>query len=1446
MLPIYIDDCYSRICAALPCLTPVIIGMAFILICFCTMKMTIISLFIFLCGAGILPAQNRPANTTRHAAVPVTAPLPYTTASVNFIRIWTPSMPVSDGAVVMSATRTVAEVRQETQYFDGLGRLLQTVEKGASPAGRDLVTPVTYDAFGREQYKYLPYVAKTGNVNDGLFKMAPFVSQQAFYKDSTMVPGTGADNIYYSQTAYEASPLNRVLQTWAPGNSWAKEGGNHPVRQQYLLNSSADSVRLWEFTTGAVIPVSSRMYANGELLKEVVINETGTQIVTYKDKEEHVVLKKTQLSAAPGTAHTGWLCTYYVYDARGDLRFIIPPKAVEVVRSNWVVPVDIARELCFIYRYDNRRRLIVQKTPGADSTEMVYDERDRLTGRRDGILKVLGMWHGTYYDQLDRERRTALFYDARSREVMQAAINQAGFDPRNSFPFIDSSALRILTDTYYDNYNFPGRQNYITADLTKVQAGANPYAEVLPVVASTMTRGLVTGKRYRIEATGQFNTTTFYYDDKARVIQTIADNMPGGRDVTNTLYDFSGKVLSTYLRHTNPRSVLTPQTTVLTMFDYDAMGRIDSVKKRINDNPALQRTVAVNTYDELGRLKTKRLDVTGTASQLELQQYEYNIRGWLRSHNKQFVNTPNATGQWFGQEYCYDYGFDSVEYSGNIAGIRWKSISDGIPRAYGYDYDRADRLTRADFAEQAGGSAAWTNTQADFSVSGLTYDGGGNLLSMKQMGLNGLAVQTIDSLKYGYFPNSHRLNYVTDKRNNSASVLGDFKEADNREVQDYWYDPNGNIAKDRNKGIDTIYYNHQQLPAILYAKNKKASIHYLYAGGTGERLAKMVSDVSVQPQRSGVTHYINGFQYEQDSLQFIAHEEGRIRPVYRTGRPVAYVFDYFIKDQSGNVRMVLSSHRDTAIYAATMETTAAVVENALFSNIDNTRTVKPANYPADNTTSPNAYVARLNAINGQKVGPSLVLRVMAGDSIQVAVRALYRHVGAATSSTSTAAMVAAILQAFDGPGSADGVHRATGDGSPVYTLSSSSYNQLKTKDASQNLPDRPKAYLSYIMFDDQFKLVDENSGVRQVGGAADALQTLVLEKMRIKKTGYIYIYTSNESGQDVFFDNLVVTHNGGALLEETHYYPFGLTMAGISRNALKGQQYPENRRRYNGIEFSVDLDLQQYDAFYRTLDPQIGRWKQIDPKIDDMVAWSPYVSNYDNPIRYNDFLGDWPGPGDGLWTRLLGFAANAKDNFRQNTTQQKNFIREKVKQGIDNFKGRIATGTTTPQLLFEEFRQNPLAAITGVGGLEVKLTTVAAQEFALDTKAAGAGVKTAEGFEVTAQMKAKLDGAGRAAEFSDGWPKASLQKAIDQFAPGAKGVLSEDAQKTLYLNKETGMQVVYDNLGDYFRIENLKLSGKRRYVDFTGKVPNNKIVNGKQIGRSKEEYRQITHYDNID
>jgi RHS repeat-associated protein len=92
-------------------------------------------------------------------------------------------------------------------------------------------------------------------------------------------------------------------------------------------------------------------------------------------------------------------------------------------------------------------------------------------------------------------------------------------------------------------------------------------------------------------------------------------------------------------------------------------------------------------------------------------------------------------------------------------------------------------------------------------------------------------------------------------------------------------------------------------------------------------------------------------------------------------------------------------------------------------------------------------------------------------------------------------------------------------------------------------------------------------------------------------------------------------------------------MSGISSKAAG---IVENKKKYNGIEFENDLDLNIYDAQFRELDAQTGKWWQVDPKTDQMYMWSTYASNFDNPIRYEDPLGDIPEACcKGLWDAVV-------------------------------------------------------------------------------------------------------------------------------------------------------------------------------------------------------------------
>lgn len=87
--------------------------------------------------------------------------------------------------------------------------------------------------------------------------------------------------------------------------------------------------------------------------------------------------------------------------------------------------------------------------------------------------------------------------------------------------------------------------------------------------------------------------------------------------------------------------------------------------------------------------------------------------------------------------------------------------------------------------------------------------------------------------------------------------------------------------------------------------------------------------------------------------------------------------------------------------------------------------------------------------------------------------------------------------------------------------------------------------------------------------------------------------------------------------QTTNYFPYGGQYNNTSKSGLKSNYL------YNGIEKVSDFGLDWDMARYRSLDGSIGRWGQVDPKAEALVAYSPYAAMNNNPISFTDPDGDF-------------------------------------------------------------------------------------------------------------------------------------------------------------------------------------------------------------------------------
>ena len=158
------------------------------------------------------------------------------------------------------------------------------------------------------------------------------------------------------------------------------------------------------------------------------------------------------------------------------------------------------------------------------------------------------------------------------------------------------------------------------------------------------------------------------------------------------------------------------------------------------------------------------------------------------------------------------------------------------------------------------------------------------------------------------------------------------------------------------------------------------------------------------------------------------------------------------------------------------------------------------------------------------------------------------------------------------------------------------FTNLVAPDQTNSTGTNPKAYLSVIFFDERFNVVSEGSTALRVSQSGTGAPALVLTNIKAPKNGYAYVYVSNESDEMVYFDNLQVSNVHGRIIEEDHYYAYGLKISGISSQKLGdgNEGSLKNNYLYQGEYSEMDDDIGWNDFELRNYDPQIGRFIQQD------------------------------------------------------------------------------------------------------------------------------------------------------------------------------------------------------------------------------------------------------------
>uniref|UniRef100_UPI003341BE11 DUF6443 domain-containing protein n=1 Tax=Dysgonomonas capnocytophagoides TaxID=45254 RepID=UPI003341BE11 len=746
------------------------------------------------------------------------------------------------------------------QYFDGLGRPIEKIQRGITPKTKDLISVQEYDGIGRDSKSWLPAPITDNNGNFIMISTAKSSIERA-YNDSA-----------YSLSIYEGSPLNRILEQYGPGKGWYSNKAR--VINSYKTNTATGNLACSKYivtaTTSAPRLKKSGNYSVNQLHIIETIDEAGNITYEFKDKQGKTLLSR-QINDSKN--HD----TYYVYDNWNNLCFVLPPLASDGLSADnteWSETNESLKHYAYMYRYDHRNRCVKKKLPGSDFgwIHMVYDNADRLIFIQDGEQRTRKEWTFTIPDEMGRIRLSGICKDTINIYKKLVAAEYTGNTEYSGYTIkVDGTAQTLSSAdihvvNYYDNYKYQTLDEIKNLGLgyTSQSGFGTRYGDNSDLIKH---KGLLTGSIEKILGETNKLYSAIYYDSNKRTIQSKSTNHLKGIESEYASYDYIGKTLQRLHIHT--ASGQATQTELYT-YTYDHAGRLLTTSHKLNSGAEV--LLSQNAYDELGRLSSATVN---NQSKLKTS-YSYNIRSWAT----------NITNTHFIENLTYNN-------NGNISSQEWQQANK--TRKYSFTYDNLSQIK----------SAAYTG-DGTFGTT-YTYDKHGNITSLKRNSSEGL----LDNLTFEYTGN--QLKKVTDTGIESQSnISADFKDYANA-ASEYSFNNNGAMTKDLNKGIQGISYNYMNLPQemVINHSSARAKNYYTYTAlgvkiRTIQKYDPSLKAVPIVGSTAGdealtisfTSDYIRNKVYENNKLKRILIGNGYIED----GN-----YYFYVQDHLGNNRIVTNA-----------------------------------------------------------------------------------------------------------------------------------------------------------------------------------------------------------------------------------------------------------------------------------------------------------------------------------------------------------------------------------------------------------------------------------------------------------------------------------------------------------------------------------------------------------